>query len=366
MSTLFSHFFEKINQISPLDADFTEVLESIALMPKMLYFRGKMPENMVKDESIQKPLPGMESVDKARGKRPKTVAIVGSRHNTHYGEEVAYRLAYTLASRGVIVVSGLAFGIDSIAHRGCLDAGGQTVAVLGTPIDQIYPRNHLDLAREIVEKNGAIISEYAPRTAEYRDAPLGYGETGVKNGLLVNPEKMVTREDPTLLTPPFEKREINKITSFLYRNRIISGLSDVVVVVEAAEKSGSLNTATHALEQGKDIFAVPGNINNPYSRGCNRLLSEGASVYTEPDDILKILFPEDYIKKYQGLKKRRLIGDTDVESQILQAIATGVRSGDDIMRTVTMPPEVFNQTITLLEIKGRVKSMGMNNWIIVK
>lgn len=301
MSTLFTHFFEKINQISPLEADFTEVLNTIALTPKMLYFRGKMPENVSKN-------------------RPKTVAIVGSRHNTRYGEEVAYKLAYELGGRGVIVVSGLAYGIDSIGHKGCLDAGGTTVAVLGTPIDEIYPREHINLAKEIVEKSGVIISEYAP-------------------GAKVYPR-----------------------VSFLERNRIISGLSDIVVVVEAAEKSGSLNTATHALEQGKEVFAVPGNITSPYSQGCNKLIQQGALPYTEPDDVLKLLFPEDFVKKHQKARKNGLIGDNDVETAILKSLSEGLRSGEDIMSAAKLPPEVFNQTITLLEIKGRVFSLGMNNW----
>ena len=245
---------------------------------------------------------------------------MGSRHNTKYGEEIAFKLAYELAKKGVVVVSGLAYGIDSIAHRGCLAANGRTVAVLGTPIDQIYPTAHRPLAREIIEKNGAILSEYAPGT------------------------KVFTR------------------TSFLERNRLISGLSDIVVVVEAAEKSGSLNTATHALAQGKTVFAVPGNITNPYSQGCNKLIKQGAFPYTEPDDILRELFPEEYAKKQKQLKIQDLIGDTDVETIILQAIASGLRSGEDIMKASKLPPEVFSQTITLLEIKSRVRSLGMNNW----
>jgi DNA processing protein len=301
MSTLFSHFYSKINQISPLENNFTGVLDAIAVKPKMLYFRGKMPENVSKN-------------------RPKTVAIVGSRHNTRYGEEVAYKLAYELGKRGVIVISGLAYGIDSIGHRGCLDAGGTTVAVLGTPIDEIYPREHINLAKEIVEKRGAIISEYVPRAKVYPKV------------------------------------------SFLERNRIISGLSDIVVVVEAAEKSGSLNTATHALEQGKEVFAVPGNITSPYSQGCNKLIQQGALPYTEPDDILRLLFPEDFVKKRQKARKNGLIGDNDVETAILKSLSEGLRSGEDIMSAAKLPPEVFNQTITLLEIKGRVFSLGMNNW----
>ena len=312
MSTPFSRFFAKINQISPLDNNFTEVLEAIALKPKTLYFRGKMPENVSKTNH-QKP-------EQTRTIRPKTVAIVGSRHNTKYGEEVAYKLAYELGERGVVVVSGLAFGIDSIGHRGCLDAGGVTVAVLGTPIDQIYPREHLGLAQEIIEKNGAIISEYAP------------------------------------------KAQIVPKWTFLERNRLISGLSDIVVVVEAAEKSGSLNTATHAIEQGKTVFAVPGNITNPYSQGCNKLIKQGAIPYTEPDDILKELFPEDCIKKHKKLRQQSLLGDTDTETLVLVALSQGLRDGEQIMHTTKLPPEVFNQTVTLLEIKGRLRSLGANHW----
>ena len=330
MSTLFINFFEKINQISPLEHNFTEVLSTIALTPKTLYFRGKMPKNMVKT-TIKKP-------EQNRTERPKTVAVVGSRHNTRYGQEVAYKLAYELAKRGVIIVSGLAYGIDSIAHKGCLAAGGTTVAVLGNPIDKIHPSAHTGLAREIIEKDGTIISEYAPTTAP--DAPLAPGEFYDDAG----------------------KRRIEYKTSFLYRNRLISGLSDVVVVVEAAEQSGSLNTATHALEQGKEVFAVPGNITSPYSQGCNKLIKQGALPYTEPRDILELLFPEDYAKHHKRMKKQNLIGDTDVETLILQAVAAGHRSGEEIMTITHLPPEVFNQTTTLLEIKGRLRPLGMNHW----
>ena len=317
MSTLFTHFFEKINHISPLEHNFTEKLSSIAVMPKMLYFRGKMPENMV-----------------------KTVAIVGSRHNTRYGEEVAYKLAYELGKRDVVVISGLAFGIDSIGHKGCLDAGGVTIGVLGTRIDDIYPRAHLPLAKRIVEKNGAIISEYAPKEL-LESAPIAPGEyTDKETGA----------------------RKVHQYSSFLYRNRIISGLSDIVVVVEAAEKSGSLNTATHALEQGKEVFAVPGNITSPYSQGCNKLIQQGATPYTGPDDVLRILFPEDYIKKTRKARKEGLIGDNDVETAILTCLGEGLRSGEDIMRAAKLPPEVFNQSVTMLEIKGRIRALGGNTW----
>lgn len=301
MSTLFSHFFEKINEIRPLEADFTEVLASIALMPEMLYFYGKMPENVV-----------------------KTVAIVGSRHNTKYGEEVAYKMSYELAKRGVIIVSGLAFGIDSIAHRAALDAGGTTVAILGTPINEIYPRAHLSLAKEILEKGGMIMSEYAPKAKCYPDS-----------------------------------------SSFLQRNRIISGLSDVVVVIEAAERSGSLNTASHALEQGKEIFAVPGNITNPYSVGCNKLIKQGATPYTELDDILRVLFPEQFLKKRSKKSQLLLFGDSEEETKILQALMGGLRNGEEIISKTSLSVGVFNETITLLEIKGIVQSLGTNRWTLL-
>ena len=343
MSTPFSLIFTKINQISPLKHDFTEVLEAIALKPKTLYFRGKLPKNVLKN---------------GQKIRPKTVAIVGSRHNTRYGQEVAYQLAYELAKRGVVIVSGLAYGIDSISHRGCLDAGGITVAVLGTRIDSIYPREHLSLAREIIAKNGTIISEYA--SSQDQTAPLAPAEAGWDGSRWISYD--MENNDNTTTHSVFIRRRIDQKQSFLYRNRLISGLSDIVVVVEAAERSGSLSTATHALNQGKTVFAAPGNITNPYSQGCNKLIKQGAFPYTTPDDILQELFPEDYIKKHKTLRRQKLIGDTDVETLILQAVARGHRSGEEIMRRTHLPPEVFNQTVTLLEIKSRLRPLGMNNW----
>ena len=309
MSTLFSHFFQKINRISPLEANFTSVLDSIVLKPKTLYFYGKMPENVVKN---------------GKKERPKAVAIVGSRHNTRYGEEIAYKLAYELGKRGVIVVSGLAYGIDSIGHRGCLDAGGTTVAVLGTCINNIYPKAHIPLAAEIIKKSGVVMSEYAPNAAVFTK------------------------------------------TSFLERNRLISGLSDIVVVVEAAERSGTLNTATHALDQGKTVFAVPGNITNIYSKGCNNLIKQGANPYTEPDDVLRELFPEEYVKKHRkSTKIGQIHGDTLEETAILRALATGLSSGSEIAEKMDLTPEVFNRTISMLEIKGRVMPLGANHWGLI-
>lgn len=288
----------KINKIRPGKSKFTEVLDTIALKPEMLYYYGKLPE-----------------------KRVPTVGIVGSRRNTRYGEEVAYKLAYEVAKHGGIVISGLAYGIDSVAHRGAVDANGITIGILGTEIENIYPKAHIDLARKMINLGGAVMSEW-------------------KEGDELFPQK----------------------TSFLMRNRLISGLSDVVVVVEAATKSGSLNTAMHALDQNKKLFAVPGNITNPYSQGCNMLIKEGAEPYTKPDDVLDILFPKP--KKKKGNNQLQIFGDDENETKILQLLCEGLSDGEEIAEKSEISITDFNQTITILEIKGRVRSLGANQWTL--
>lgn len=312
MSTLFSHFFAQNNEIRPQESDFTEVLSTIVLVPKMLYFYGKIPQ-----------------------KRLKSVAIVGTRKPTKYGLDLAYELAYAVAQRGAVVVSGLAFGIDAAAHRGALDAGGVTVAVLGTPIDYIYPRGNEGLAREIVERGGAILSELPP-------------------GARYHPR-----------------------ACFLRRNRLISGLADVVVIPEAAERSGSLNTAAHALEQGREVFAAPGDVSRLTSRGCNRLIRQGAIPYLEPADVLEVLFPDGSGSAgalgdsggVVGSANREMTGDigvlkgdTALETAVLQLLATGVDGGEVLVEGLQVPVSELNQTLTLLEIKGRIVARGANRW----
>ncbi len=300
MSKKVNTFFTKMakfNQISPQGNKFTEVLTDIAVKPKMLYFWGKLPE-----------------------KREKTVAIVGSRRNTRYGEEVAYRLAFELAKRGVVVVSGLAFGIDSVAHRGAVDAGGVTIGVLGTEIEKLYPKANEKLAEKIVQTGGVVMSEY-------------------RRGDLFDPK-----------------------WSFLKRNRLISGLSDVVVVVEAATRSGSLNTAMHALDQNKKLFAVPGNINNPYSQGCNRLIKQGAEPYTGVEDVIGYLFPAKRARKQAG--QLVIFGDNEAETLILKLMVEGMSDGGEMVEKIGMEVSDFNQTMTMLEIKGRVRALGANQWTL--
>jgi DNA processing protein len=178
------------------------------------------------------------------------VAIVGSRRCSAYGQNVATALARDLASRGVTVVSGLARGIDAAAHRGALEASGRTIAVLGTGLDEVYPRDHAKLASEIIERGGALVTQF----------PLG--------------------------TPPVAE-------NFPYRNRIISGLSLGVIVVEASENSGSLITARLALEQGREVFAVPGHITSRYSFGTNFLIKgAGAKLVQCWQDVVAEFPPE--------------------------------------------------------------------------
>jgi len=303
MSTLFSHFFQKFNTISPLESDFLQGLNNIVLKPKILYYYGKMPEKVAK-----------------QGRKVPVVAIVGTRHMTKYGEEVAYKLSFELAKRGAIIVSGLAYGVDAVAHRAAVDAGGKTVAILGTPIDEVYPRENMGLAREIIEKGGAILSEYAP-------------------GAKIFPK-----------------------TSFLERNRLISGVADVVVVIEAAERSGSLNTAAHAIDQGKELFAVPGDITRPMSAGCNRLIRQGAMPMLDVKDLLKTVFPEEFRKKRK--KSQILMGETKEELAILECILEGVSDGEEICAKIKMETAIFNQTVTLMEIRGVVRGLGANKWAI--
>ena len=245
-----------------------------------------------------------------------TVAIVGARRCTKYGENVAYRAAYDLARHGVIVVSGLAYGIDACAHRGCLDAGGVTLAVLGTAINQIYPRSNYNLAQRILER-GAILSEYPP---------------------------------------DMETRAYN----FQIRNRIVSGLADAVLVVEASEHSGTIGTYRTALKQGKEVFAVPADITRPMSVGTNNMLREGAHPYIDASDILSNLG-----MKYCNDMSVDTSGLTTTEQKIYRAIKRGVQSGDAIIEKLNISAMEFNQAITTLELEDYVQRQGQL-WTIPK
>ena len=246
----------------------------------------------------------------------QAVAIVGSRAASTYALSVAARLAADLAARGVTIVSGLARGVDSAAHRGALSAGGVTVAVLGSGLDVIYPHEHAPLARDI-EKEGAVISEVAPGT------------------------------------PP-------QTWLFPLRNRIISGLSRAVVVIEAGEKSGSLITARSALEQGRDVLAVPGNVLSGRNRGAHALLKDGAKIVESADDILEEL----------GLgaaaAQAATARTTAPIDPILRCLTPGEPSDlDELAERSGLTPARLLPRLMQLELQGSVARVGGGRFVLV-
>jgi DNA processing protein len=286
----------KINTISPDEHGFLQIISTIALKPKMLYFVGTLPTE--------------------RFPEVKVVAVVGTRKPTSYGKEVTFNLAYKLAAKGVIIVSGLALGIDAIAHKAALEAGGTTIAVLANGLDSIYPESHRQLALRIVDNGGALISEYPPGT----------------------------------LARDFQ---------FLARNRIISGLCDAVVVTEAASRSGTLATVAHALDQNREVFAVPGNITSPMSVGPNRLIQQGAHPATSAEDILQVIAPQ-----LLTLQTTLNLGTNPMEILLIDLIKSGIRDGDDLQQASKLIASDFSQTLTMLEIQGLIRGLGSNKWTI--
>lgn len=283
----------KINKIAPLSQNYLQILGTIALPPKWLYFIGNLPPE-----------------------RRTSVAIVGTRKPTAYGKEVTTHLAYELAKRGIVVVSGLALGVDGIAHQAALEAGGTTIAVLGNGLPKIHPSTHTQLAERIVQHGGAVLSEYEEGTPA-----LGF--------------------------------------RFLERNRLVSGLADAVIITEAAARSGTLNTAAHALEQGKEIFVVPGNITSPLSAGCNALLRQGATPVTKVEDILEVIAP-DLLRPQSVLP----LGDTPAETTIITLLQSGVRDGDELQQKSQLSAPELAEALTMLEINGTVRSLGANQWTL--
>lgn len=247
------------------------------------------------------------------------VAVVGTRGMTAYGHAVAQEITFALASRGITIVSGLARGIDAVAHRSALDAGGRTLAVLGSGLDQMYPPEHRGLA-ERISSSGCVISDY----------PLG---TQPESG------------------------------NFPPRNRIISGLSRVVVVVEAGESSGALITASFAAEQGRDVFAVPGEIHSPKSRGTNRLIRDGAFPLLSADDVMEALNLE--LALHQEAVQRSLPANK-TERQLLEAMSEDPVHIDALGAQVQLPASEVAAALALLELKGQVRQVGGMHYVLAR
>jgi DNA processing protein len=268
---------------------------------------------------IDQPPPVLYALGELTQQDEWAVAIVGTRRTTHYGRQVAEEAAAFLAQNGVTVVSGLARGVDSIAHRAALDAGGRTIAVLGSGVDQIYPAENRGLAAEMLQ-HGAVISDYA----------LG--------------------------TPP-------EAGNFPPRNRIIAGMSIAVVVVEAGERSGASITASFALEQGREVFAVPGSIYSPQSKGTNRLIRDGAHPLLAPEDLLEVL-NLSMVTEHQ--KARVVLPANAVEAAIFEALGHEPVHVDQIGQQAKLPIEQISATLTLMELKGMVRQVGGMRYVAVR
>ncbi|MGB7341526.1 MAG: DNA-processing protein DprA [Phototrophicaceae bacterium] len=272
------------------DSAYPENLRHIVDAPPVLYIRGSLlPSDML------------------------SLAIVGTRRATRYGLDVANRMGYWLASQDVTIISGMAMGIDSAAHRGAIEANGRTIAVLGSGIDIIYPRENTQLAEDIIE-HGALLSEF----------PLG--------------------------TPPTGR-------NFPRRNRIMSGLSLGVLVAEAPKASGSIITAETALEQGRDVFAVPANIFNEMGAGCNRLIQEGAKLVMRASDVLDEL-NVSYSNQVVQQKTESIAPSGTLEEQVLSLLDVEPIHIDEIIRQTDLSTADVSSTLAILELKGLAQMIG--------
>lgn len=260
-----------------------------------------------------------------KGKIPekdkKKVAVVGARKCTPYGEKYAVEFAQILAEHGIEIISGMARGIDGMGHRGALLGGGKTYAVLGSGPDVCYPREHIGLYVDILEQGGGILSEYPPGT------------------------------------PPYPAH-------FPARNRIISGLSDKILVMEAGEKSGSLITVDMALEQGRDVYALPGPINSRLSDGCNRLIRQGAGILISPEALLDewgLLFCNGGLEETNKDKKKKML-ETQ-ENLVYSCLGLYPKNPDQISAETKMSVKEVLEQLVSLELQGYVREISKNQYI---
>jgi DNA processing protein len=244
------------------------------------------------------------------------VAIVGSRRCTIYGQQQAERIAKSLAMAGITIVSGLARGIDASAHKGALAGGGRTIAVSATGLKNVYPPEHKDLARSIAE-HGANVTE---------------------SKLLQHPSSGI----------------------FPQRNRIISGLSVGVIIIEANRKSGALHTARHAMEQGREVMALPGRVDNIASEGCHDLIRDGVTLIRHADDVLESLGPlvqPVATPQKAEVRSPRELSLSDQQKEILNLITSEPRAMDEVLREATIDPSRVLATLTILEMKRMVRRL---------
>ena len=281
---------EGVRLVTPVDAEYPRALLEIHDPPLALYVRGTL-----------------------QSRDCHALAIVGTRHPTHYGRECAERMAYRLSKVGYTIVSGLAFGIDACAHEGTLKAKGRTWAVVGSALDCLYPSAHRDLADRIALR-GAVISEF-----------------------------------------PFGRKPDR--TTFPMRNRIVSGMTQGVIVVEAGLKSGALITARQALEQGRSVMAVPGRVDSPVSRGTHALLKQGARLVETMDDVLEefeFLFPRAALAPPEPTVQPEL---TDAERRAIQAVEGGANHVDALIRETGLDVGSVSSLLISLEMKKMLRML---------
>jgi len=286
----------KVKAITINNASYPAMLKEIYDPPPLLYVRG-----------------GFAPQDEW------SLSIVGTRYPTYYGREVTRQIAGELAANRITVVSGLAKGIDSIAHRAALDAGGRTIAVLGCGLDIVYPSQHAKLALEIIER-GALVSEH----------PLG--------------------------TPPRKE-------NFPLRNRIMSGLSLGVLIVEGKKESGARITVERALEQNREVFAVPGSVLSPTSQLPNQLIQEGAKLVRNAEDIMEEL---NLTMAVQHAEAKAAIPATEIESIILQYLNSEPTHIDEVSRQCALPIATISSTLALMELKGMVRQVGGMSYVTAR
>ena len=284
--------------ITLADDDYPTSLKKLPDAPTILYLRGTLA---AEDENA--------------------LAIVGTRRASPYGRDAAYQLSKQLAAQGITVISGLAHGVDTAAHKGALDGNGRTIAVLGCGVDVIYPNDQRKLAQQIMEC-GALISEF----------PIGMHPEG---------------------------------RNFPRRNRVISGLSLGVLVVEAPEKSGAMITASMAADQGREVFALPGNIFNPMSTGTNRLIQDGAKLVMSVDDILDELKIVRTVVETKAATER-IAPANKVEAELLEHLGADPVHIDDLVLLCGLPVAIISSTLTILELKGLARTVGHMQYCLVQ
>lgn len=289
---------ENINIITLEDINYPKLLKEIYNPPELLYYKGETKA----DEF--------------------TLAIVGTRKYSTYGKQVVDRMVSKLSENNLTIVSGLALGIDSLAHSACLEKNNRTIAVLGTGLDKqnIYPSSNRYLAEKIVDQGGAIVSEF----------PLG--------------------------TPPLKHH-------FPQRNRIISGLSLGTLVIEAGIKSGALITAYLALEQNREVFAVPGSIFSETSKGPNSLITKGAKPIISAEEIIEAL---NLTKATEFIQTKEIIGETENEKNILAHISNEPTHIDELVRLTKLDTSTINSTLVVMEMKGMVKNLGAMQYVLAR